>query len=260
SAGEAIRTGADLYAPARAIAVNQYAMFAPNTPGGNASAYVYPPLVALALAPLSALSFEAASLVWYLVLIASVVLTAAALADALSLSRPGARGLAFAAILLGLLLFKPVRGALGYTRQIDVVLLMLLALSLRAFVRRHDIVAGICLGLAIAIKPFFVVIALFLIWEGSLRGFVAAGVTSVVLGLIPLALLGLIGDYVQVAAYWSSPGFIASPVSQSLTSLLLRLSTENQFTRPILDAPWLVTPLRVVYALAIVGLLLWMVT
>ncbi len=258
-AGLMIRTGGDIYEQARIVAANHYAMFAPNTPNGNASAYVYPPLVALALAPLSVLPLTEASLVWYAVLIVSVLVTAYALADALTCSRPSGRWLAFAAILLGLLLFKPVRGALGYTRQIDLVLLTLLALTLAALTRRRDVVAGVCLGLVVAIKPFFVVIALFLLWKGSLRGFIAAGVTATVLGLVPLVLLGLLGDYLSVVAYLGSPAFIASPVSQSFTSMLVRLFTENQFTRPVLDAPWLVTALRVVYSVAVVGLVLTIV-
>jgi hypothetical protein len=198
--------------------------------------------------------------VWYAVLIASVLVTAYALADTLTRTRPNGRWLAFAAILLGLLLFKPVRGALGYTRQIDLLLLMLLALTLAAFARRRDVLAGVCLGLVIAIKPFFVVFALFLLWKGSLRGFIAAGVTSALLGLGPLVAMGLVGDYLSIGAYWSSPAFISSPVSQSFTSMLVRLFTENQFTRPALDAPWLVTPLRIVYALGVIGVLLWAVT
>jgi hypothetical protein len=260
SAGQDIRTGGDIYAQARVVAANQYAMFAPNTPNGNASAYVYPPLVALAMAPLSVLPFEAASLVWYVVLTASVLLTAYALADVLSTSFARGRGLLFAAILIGLLLFKPVRGALGYTRQIDVLLLMLLAVTFWAFTRRRDVLAGVFLGLAIAIKPFFVVIALFLLWKGSLRGFIAAGVTAAVLGLGPLVAMGQVGEYLSIGAYWSSPAFVSSPVSQSFTSLVIRLFAENQFTRPVLDVPWLATPLRVVYSLGVVGLLLWTVT
>jgi hypothetical protein len=206
------------------------------------------------------LPFEAASLVWYVVLTASVLLTAYALADALSVSWPRARGLAFAAMLIGLLVFKPVRGALGFTRQIDVLLLMLLAAAFWAFVRSRDVLAGACLGLAIAIKPFFVVIALFLLWKGSRRGFIAAGVSAAVLGLGPLLAMGLVGDYLSIGAYWSSPAFISSPLSQSFASLALRLFTTNQFTRPIYDAPWLVTPLRAAYSVAVVGLLLWTVT
>ncbi|MCC7372794.1 MAG: DUF2029 domain-containing protein [Chloroflexi bacterium] len=249
--GLAVRAGERPYALALRVAASGYAMGAPNTPDGNASAYVYPPLLALVVAPLTLLPIERATAVWSALLHLGVLAAAWLLADLFGPRDRRGRLLVFGLVLLWLLLFKPIRGALGYTRQVDVLLLLLLVVMAWGVARRRLDAAGLALGLAIAVKPFFVLIALYFLWKRAYRGFVVAGLTATICGLLPLVVLGALSEYLAIAAYWGGPTFAVSPVSQSFTSLLLRLFTESPFTVPVAVLPGLVLPLRVIYVVGV---------
>jgi hypothetical protein len=154
------------------------------------------------------------------------------------------------------MVFKPIRGALTYSKQADVLILLLLTLVFAAFAHRRVWWVAIWLGLAVAIKPFVAFIALLLFWKRAYREAVGAAVISIILGLGPLIALGQVGDFVDGAPYLAGSEFNASPVGQSLYAFLLRTLTVQPYTVPLLDAPWLVTPLRVVLVVGLMILLL----
>lgn len=222
------------------------------TPG---IAYVYPPALALALVPLTELPIHAATIVWISLLFACVIGTAWCLASLLVSRRDSSFWLLFAALALGIALFKPVRGALTFSNQADPLILLLLAGTVLAFVRRRDGWAGVLLGLAIAVKPFVAVLVLVLLWKGAYRLVSVAGLVSVVLALGPLLARGLFEDFAAAALHWGGPLMAASPVGQSVYSLLLRTLTVQPYTVPLVEAPWLVTPLLALVGVVLIGLL-----
>jgi len=163
----------------------------------------------------------------------------------LCLDRRDARfWLLLAGITIVLVLFKPTRGALSFSKQADPIILFLLSAAALAFVRRRDGWVALCLGLAIALKPFVVVVTLLLLWKGAYRAFVGTGIVAGVLVLAPLLGLGLLQDYVTVTSFYAGPLIGATPLSQSTYALPLRTLTVQPYTVPLVNVPWLVEPLR----------------
>jgi hypothetical protein len=245
----ALASGDRLYAGALAW---RDAGFAVNFPGPAPSAgnpYAYAPAFALTLIPLTAVQFQPASLIWYALIVVSVVGIAYTLARLLL---PGdTRRVVMTAMGIGglLALFQPVRSIL-FTGQIDTMLLLLLTLTLAAFTLRKDMLAAVLLALAITIKPTLGVFVLYFLWKRAYRAaFVCCAVAGTLL-IAPFLILGLdaLSDFLAVLQYWTSPAFGASPVNQSPAGLFLRVFTPNAWTVPFVDAPQLVTLGRVLVA------------
>ena len=252
SAANALRQGQSPYQDALIWKDTGYAVGSPQPIPTANSAYVYPLPLAMALVPLTALPILQASAIWIAFLFVCVLTTAWCLAT-LVVAEGGSRfWLVFAALALSLVIFKPVRGALTFSKQVDPIVMVLLALMLVAFVRRRDGWTALWFGLAIAIKPFVVVLALVLLWKSAYRAVIGAGVLSAVLVIGPLVAFGLLGDFTSVSSYWSGTNMAASPVSQSSYSFLLRTLTVQPYTVPLVEAPGLVTPLRVLIGVGLV--------
>ena len=190
------------------------------------------------------LPVQAASVVWLTILMGSVVGTAWCLALLVATRRDLLFWGLVAGLALVLTLFKPIRGALTFSRQVDPLILLLLAATVLALARRRDVLSGLLLGLAVAIKPFLGVLALWLLWKRAYRAAALAGLMGIVAGLGPLAALGLLPDFLEAASHWASPSMLASPVGQSAASLLLRTFTVQPYTVPLVEATWLVAPLQ----------------
>ena len=171
------------------------------TPG---IAYVYPPALGRALVALTALSVPTAYAARLALLFGAVIGTAWCLATLIVPRRHPDFWLLIAVLALGIALFKPVRGALTFSSQVDPLIMLLLAGTLVAFVRRRDGLAGLLLGLAIAVKPFVVVLVLVPLWKGAYRLVIVAGLVSAMLVLGPLLALGLTATLAAVLPRWSS--------------------------------------------------------
>lgn len=108
--------------------------------------YVYPPLLAIALLPLTPLSAPDGAFVWYvagvLALAYALVATARAIGGA-----AGARAVAFAGLVC--LLFV---GQTFQRGQVTTILLALQAGALALLVRRRDALAGVVLALGVALR------------------------------------------------------------------------------------------------------------
>ncbi len=209
------------------------------------SSYVYPPVFALALTPLTLLPFRLAAALWYTLSLTAVLGAVVVLLRMLLPVR--GRALVAAIVIAGAVVtsFGPMRLVLG-AGQADALLLLFVALTLSDCRHGRDVRSGLWLGVAVAIKPFLGFLILFLLWKRMYRGAVVAGTVAAGLFLLPLPVVGWrsLVDSVTVIRYFSGPVFGVSPHNQSLYGMALRLFTDNAFTRPLVDAPVLVTLLR----------------
>ena len=254
-AAPAWREGLSPYADALTWRAAGYVTGSPGRQPTVETAYVYPPALALALVQLTALPLQVASAVWLALLLGCVVGTAWCLATIIMERRSADFRALVAGLTLLIVLFKPVRGALTFSKQVDPLIMLLLAGTILAFTRRRDGLAGVLLGLAVAVKPFLAVLALWLLWKRGYRSVVVAGLVALGIGLGPLVALGLLPDFLTAASHWAGPAMLASPVGQSAASMLLRTLTVQPYTVPLVEAPWLVAPLQVSIGVGLVAVI-----
>lgn len=216
--------------------------------------YVYPPLLALLLTPLAAhLDIGKAGDVWLVVL--SLATAGFLGVQARLLDRPlRPEGLAP----LGVVTLASVPLLLGIRYgQVDVVLLLVLTLALLAHVRRHDLLAGLALGAAAAVKPTLALYGLYYLRKRAWATLVAAALAGLALGLAPFALLGpaALGEWLTIARYFSGADYPAYPSNQAARGFLLRAFAGGPRHQPLLAAPLLADLLWAVVILA--ALALW---
>ncbi|HEV8193259.1 MAG TPA: glycosyltransferase 87 family protein [Ktedonobacterales bacterium] len=72
------------------------------------------------------------------------------------------------------------------------------------------------------VKPTFVVLVLYALWRHEWRVAVAAGAIASVATLVSLVTVGpaIRNDFLTVAGYWSSPGFVTAPKRISLLGVI----------------------------------------
>jgi alpha-1,2-mannosyltransferase len=242
--------GAGIYAEGMALVARNSYDYWVHTDGQ----YVYPPLLALLLTPLAArLDIGKAGDVWLVVL---SLATAGFLGiQARLLDRPlRPEGLAP----LGLVTLASVPLLLGIRYgQVDVVLLLVLTLALLAHVRRRDLLAGLALGTAAAVKPTLALYGLYYLRKRAWATLAAAALAGLALGLAPFALLGpaALGEWLTIARYFSGADYPAYPSNQSARGLLLRAFAGGPRHQPLLAAPLLADVLWAAVVLA--ALALW---
>jgi alpha-1,2-mannosyltransferase len=246
-AGNWVRSGHGLYERALAWRDMGYAPEYPmQRPPGMA--FLYPPAFAIAMVPATFLSLETGFAIWLGTLFAALF---AATWVAVGTLFPQSRLQLLKVVLVAAAaaaFFQPVRTAL-ITGQVDILILLLLALALRSFVQRKDGRTALLLAVAITIKPTIGFLVLFLLWKRAYRAAVVCSVVAGVLLLAPFALTGglsAVWDYIAVSAYASSAGFDVSPINQSPFGMLLRLFTANAYTVPFLVAPVIPTIGRII--------------
>ncbi len=248
-----VANGSDLYAQLAALTHDAR----PGSAGVRASGYVYPPLLAVVLAlPVRlGLSDQGVWLLWNLLGAAAILWMGYELNRGLRLHKDGRADwpgtLAFAAAtLLGAVATYDL--ALG---QADLLVTALAVGACGLWLRRNPW-AALPLGAAIAIKPTMGVILLVWLWKGDWRA-VARGVAATVALLVaPFVVVGARAtqEYLTFLTQWNAFNANAEYINQAPYGMLLRLFTSNVYTQPLVDASWLVTPLRVVM---IVGAALW---
>jgi glycosyl transferase family 87 len=222
-------------------------------PKPDGMAFLYPPAFAVAIVPFTFLSIETGFAIWlgilFVALVAATYITLDTLFPSLSrnslltLTMVGSAAAAF---------FQPMRTIL-ITGQVDVALILLMALALRAFLKHQDVRTAVLLAVAIAIKPTMGFLVLFLLWKRAYRAAIYCCAIAGVLLLVPFAVTGGVQgilEYIAVSSYVSGPGFDVSPINQSPWGLLLRFFTPNAYTVPFVVAPLLPTIGRIVIGLA----------
>ncbi len=223
----------------------------PGDTGVHARGYVYPPLLALVLSLPLRLGLGATALwvVWNLLSVASVLWMGRELNLALRGSRgwPGTLGFAAALMLPAFVTYDLFLG------QAD-VLMAALAVGACGLWLRGNRWAALPIGLAIAVKPTMALVLLVWLWRGDWRAALRGAGVALVLLLAPFVPLGLntLRDYVIFYTRWNAFNANAEQINQSPVGFLLRALTPNPYTQPLVDAPALVTPLRI---LIVVGAL-----
>lgn len=219
--------------------------------------YIYPPALAITLTPLTALESETSLMIWMLL---NGVLLLASAALAIMAFAPRTRGLAwvlrFVLLVLLFYFFAPMQFVFR-NGQADLIILFAMLLALVLYQREQDIQAGVVLSLAIIIKPTVALLALFFLWKRRWRAFFAAGISSALLTILSFLLLGLetLGEYLTVNSWWGSGDYLAFPLNQAVTAMMLRAFSENVYMQPLAPLPLLVAVVPLLAAAVV--MLLW---
>ena len=145
--------------------------------------YLYPPLLAALLVPLTFVPVKGAAWGW-------AVASAAALATAAFLV--AGESTRIARVLVLALLFAPF-AATQWNLQANAFVLLLIVLARAALDEKHQIGGGVALGLSIALKPFALVAVLALLLVGRWRAALFAAGTALSSFLLVLPFLGVTG-------------------------------------------------------------------
>jgi hypothetical protein len=255
AAAMAIRGHGSLYGPALLQRDTGFTLHHPTIHQGKdvPNDYPYPPAFAMALVPFTALPANVQEILWLSILFSCVLGTGYVLSGQLFSVAPRYRYTATLGLSAILILLGPIRLDLALG-QVEPVLLLLVSLSLAAFLSRRDCCAGLWLGLAMAVKPSFGFLILFFLWKRAYRAWLIICAVVGASWLVSLPLVGIngISDWIAIVSYWSTPTFAVTPGNQSLYGFLLRLLTVNPFTIPLIDAPWLA---RLLHGVAVLGTL-----
>lgn len=213
--------------------------------------YIYPPLLALLLAP-AAVQLDYATARWgWLVLNVACLATAGGLVwRATGLTARGRPGLALVAA-LGLVPSTLATLAIG---QLSPVLLLALSLSYAALRAGHAGWAGAGVAIAASLKSFPGLVAAFFLLRGQWRALagclaatgLVAGAAALVLG--PNAYATYLAEVVPRQSRW-----FAGPFNVSLTGLWQRLLAEQAFTVPVAAANELARALTLASCAAVVA-------
>lgn len=182
-------------------------------------AYVYPPLLAILLVPLTGLPCVAASHLWHLVNLLLWVAATAALVAHLRRRWPSQRLLATTLIVIAsgcswLLLFNLMIG--------QVVFIVLCALALSAWLVERDrpVLAGVVLAVAALVKIVPVIVILYYLLRGRWRVVAGALVGGTALAVAMVALAGLPTVLASVPAALSAGVRYARPPGDDAVSVM----------------------------------------
>ncbi len=123
--------------------------------------------------------------------------------------------------------------------QADLFLLLLTTGAILAGRARSDLLAGVALGLAAAVKPTLALLALYYLRKRAWATLGAAALTGVLVGLVPFALLGggALADWYTIARYFGAGNYLAYPTNGSLRGVLLRAFVGEPGYPPLLVSP-----------------------
>jgi arabinofuranan 3-O-arabinosyltransferase len=199
--------------------------------GRGAGDFLYPPSALLLLLPLGGLSVAWAGRLFFLVDLAAVLAATALLLHVFGLRW---RGLAGAISLFGLGLAWPVIFTLDAGNVNGPVLLGLAAFLLAA-TRRRWTVAGLCLGLTLALKPILapvlLVVALYRRWEALTVAVAVPVLLSAPLLLAAPATRGFVRTTISLLVHGQDPHI--QRVSIALSSSAARLSVPDSATHAV---------------------------
>lgn len=198
-AGHRILSGTSVYQP--------FQLAGPYPPQGITDIYLYPPFLAVVVAPLVALVPDGHAGNWLWMAIGAVILALGVLSTA---RREGlARGFDLALLLAAIFAYAPVVSEM-IIGNVDLEILGLLTaawLAVRSGSERGDLLAGGWVALATVIKVFPGIMILWFLLTGRYRAAGAAVVTMVLLILVTLPVTGLQlwSDYPVVLANLGPP-------------------------------------------------------
>jgi hypothetical protein len=223
------------------------------------SFYIYPPLFALLMTPISAFPIEVAARVWFFFNLSLLGATLAILLLAFRIRR----GVPF--WVMGSLLFAPVSYSL-HMGQINIVILFLLATAYALFELGHEGGVGAAIGTATILKVAPGALAAHLLWKRKYRAFLAALAMMVSLALVAATVIEVSGG-----AGWGSlvryiaevlPGLgqpRANPSNQSFNGLFSLTLLANPYFVPLIDSPALWRGMVAACTLLLVGGTIWLI-
>lgn len=235
--------------------------------------YVYPPFFAVVLQPLVGLSFSQAKTLWFIANIGLLGTTIVLLSTLFHWTRWAAVGIGIATLLLPPFYDTLLLGQVSILVLALVTLTLVLSLRLRS---ATDILAGVCLGLAVSIKfyPICLLLPYLCVHRYRVVGatLVTVMLTFVVGSFVPTGLQATIVFFSTVLP--SVGGISPLPVNQSVWSVFLRfftptsfqyafLSTDNLQTltlRPLLNLPFAAVLSSVILTIALWSATLWAIT
>lgn len=190
----------------------------------NESFYIYPPPLAISFLPLTALSMQTAAQLWFFINLALYGISLLVIAQALELGR-----LTKMLPLLWILafLFPPTLFTL-YKGQVNIVILLLLAMTYWLYRKGLQRMAGVALGLAVMIKIVPALLLLYFLWKRKHVLSLAAIGTIAVVGVLGLTIVGLsphVTYLTEVLPLLAQPR--PNPANQSLGGFLSLLLIEN---------------------------------
>jgi hypothetical protein len=239
----AVRSGANPFAPVIAW-IHGYAPGDPLLP----VYYVYAPIFALMLVPLTLVPVETANLIWGLL---NTAFLFGAIYTFLRFARERVTLLKVLLLTTAASLFSVIRLEL-YWGQADILLLFLLCAALWAGRARRSFLAGALLAVACVIKPPMLILVAFLLWKREYRFALAAAGGFVLLLLGPFFFLGadVLRDQLTIWSFWSSQ-YAAFNDNESARGILAHFFTVNPYVRPLLVAPALAVALWLLFSVVV---------
>ncbi len=186
--------------------------------------YIYLPPLAIMIIPLALLPPEPATLMWFWINVALLILSTMLIIRMLELHRNRIYALA---LLIGALVSYPVIFSI-FVGQVNVLLLMLLALAWYFARRGTDLFAGIMIATASLIKIFPLCIALYFLWKGRYRIFLYTLAALIVLIGISIAAVGLDPHLTYVKSVLPTQFVKTHPLNQSLWAFIARILPTDQ--------------------------------
>ncbi len=225
--------------------------------GGNDSVepFLYPPVAAVLLLPVTLLPLGAAKVVFLLLnLVAQFAAIAILFADR---APPQRRVLTVAGWVLVLALFPFFWGL--YLGQANSLVFLACALALRQVRRGDQLGGGALIAVAALLKVFPVVLLGLLLLKRQYRAVAASVATMAVLSLLSLPVVGLSTFrrfFTEVIPEITSrvEPFVRN---QGISGTLHRLLADNPYVRPLVDSPALARALGTVLSLVVVALVVW---
>jgi uncharacterized membrane protein len=200
----------------------------------NESFYIYPPLLAILFVPLTILPMQQAAQVWFFLNLALYALTMVIVSRAFRLSR-----LTGMLPLLWILafLYPPALYTL-YKGQVNIVILLLLAITYWLCIRGRQVLAGVALGVASMIKVIPLFLLPYALWRRRYTlGFTAAA-TIVIIAIVGLAIVGVGPHRTYLSAVLpllAQPR--PNPSNQSLGGFFSLLLVENPYAHNLTHNP-----------------------
>jgi Glycosyltransferase family 87 len=208
--------------------------------------FSYTPVLGLLFIPFTVLPYTVALLVWdgcNLLLLGGAIYAILRVAG----MRPTATHLVL--LTVAVTLVSPVRFALYYT-QADLLLLFLICVALWMRIAGRPLLGGLLLALACAIEPALLAFVIpFLLWKREFKLAAITLGTAAAFIFVPFLWLGgqALQDLLTIWRFdWSVHG--SAFTNNAPRGILLRLLTPNEYVKPLVVAPALVTPLWLLLA------------
>jgi len=154
--------------------------------------YKYAPFVLFLFTPYCALSFQAASVIHF-ALLSFCFMASSLLLKNLFQTYFFPQTVKWESVLLSLSLVCVLVHVARelHLGNVNIVLILLVTFGLKYLLQSRDSFAGVLIGLAILIKPYFLLLLLPLLFHGRIRALLSVAATGLVALLIPTLFLGL---------------------------------------------------------------------